>query len=110
MTLQDVLEKHKEVIGWTIADIKRISPSMIMHQIHLEENGKTSREPQRRLNLVLKEVVRVEIIKLLDAGIIYPISDSQCVSPVQIIPKKSEVTIVTNENNELVPTRVQTGW
>jgi len=49
-------------------------------------------------------------MKLLDAGIIYPISDSQCVSPVQIVPKKSRVTVVTNENNELVPTHVQTGW
>ena len=45
--LLDVLEEHKEVIGWTIADIKGISPSVIMHEIHLEENAKTSREPQR---------------------------------------------------------------
>ena len=69
--LLDVLEEHKEAIGWTIADIKGISPSLIMHQIHLEENTKTSREPQRRLNPILKEVVRAEIIKLLDVGIIY---------------------------------------
>ena len=47
---------------------------------------------------------------MLDAGIIYPISDSQWVSPVQVITKKSEVTVVTNENNELVPTHIQTGW
>ena len=78
----DVLEEHKEAIGWTIADIKGISPSVVMHQIHLEENAKTSREPQRRLNPVLKEVVGAKIIKLLDAGIIYPTSDSQWVSPV----------------------------
>jgi len=49
-------------------------------------------------------------MKLLDAGIIYLISDSQWVSPVQVVPKKSGVIIVANENNELVPTRVQTGW
>ena len=66
-----------------------------MHQIRLEENAKTSREPQRRLNPILKEVVRAEIIKLLDADIIYPISDSQWVSPVQVVPKKSRVTVVT---------------
>ena len=105
----DILEEHKEAIGWTIADIKGISPSMVMHQIHLEENAKTSREPQRCLNPVLKEVVKAEIIKLLDAGIIYPISDSQWVSLIQVVPKKSRVTVVTNENNELVPTRAQTG-
>jgi len=55
---------------------------MVMHQIHLEENAKTSREPQRRLNPVLKEVVRAEVLKLLDTDIIYAISDSQWVSPV----------------------------
>jgi len=81
-----------------------------MHQIHLEENAKTLREPQRRLNPILKEVVRAEVIKLLDVGIIYPISDSQWVSPIQVVPKKSRVTVVTNENNEFVPARVQTDW
>ena len=61
-----------------------------MDQIHLQENAKPSREPQRRLNLVIKEVVRAKVIKLLDADIIYPISDSQWVSPVQIVPKSLE--------------------
>jgi len=78
--LLDVLEEHKEAIGWTIADNTGISPSVVMHQIHLEENVKTLREPQRHLNPILKEVVRTEVIKLLDAGIIYPISDNQWVS------------------------------
>ena len=90
----DVLEEHKEAIGWTIADIKGISPSVVMHQIHLEENAKTSREQQRRLNPVLKEMVRAEIIKLLDAGLIYPISDSQWVSPVQVVPKSPELQLL----------------
>ena len=49
-------------------------------------------------------------MKLLDAGIIYPISDSKWVSPVQVVPKKSGVTVVANQHNELVPTHVQTGW
>ena len=102
-----MLNEHKEALGWTIANIKGISPSKVMHQIHLEENAKTSREPQRRLNPVLKEV---EVMKLLDAGIIYFISDSQWVRSVQVVPKKFEVTVVANENNELVPTRIQTGW
>jgi len=75
--LLDVLSEHKKALGWTIADFKRISSSMVMHQIHLEKNAKTSREPQRRLNPVLKEVVRAEVMKLLDAGISYPISNSQ---------------------------------
>jgi hypothetical protein len=75
--LLNVLREHKESIGWIIEDIKGISPSLVMHKIHLEENSKPSREPQRRLNPTMQEVVRVEVIKLLDAGIIYPISDSK---------------------------------
>lgn len=58
----------------------------------------------------MKEVVRKEVLKLLDPGIIYPISDSKWVSPTQVVPKKSGVTVVKNENNELIPTRIQTGW
>ena len=65
---------------------------------------------QRRLNSNIREVVRTEVLKLLDAGIIYPISDSSWVSPVQVVPKKSGVTIVTNADNELIPTRVTTRW
>ncbi|KAM2397905.1 hypothetical protein ACFXTH_034651 [Malus domestica] len=56
------------------------------------------------------EVVKNEVIKLLDCGVIYPISDSKWVSPVQCVPKKSGVTVVANAENELVPQRIQTGW
>jgi len=55
-------------------------------------------------------MVKKEVIKLLDAGIIYPISDSSWVSPVQVVPKKGGVTIVANEKNELIPTRTVTRW
>ena len=59
----------------------------------------------------MKEVVKNKvIIKLLDNGIIYPISDSKWVSPTQTVPKKSGVTVITNEKNELIPTRTITGW
>ncbi|KAK9222119.1 hypothetical protein WN944_010551 [Citrus x changshan-huyou] len=108
--LLDVLKEHKGALGWTIADIKGINPIDYMHYIHLDENAKPTREMQRRLNPNMKEVVRTEVLKLLDAGIIYPISDSSWVSPVQVVPKKSGVTIVTNADNELIPTRVTTGW
>ena len=73
----DVLRENKEAIGWTIEDIKGINPSLVMHKIHLEENSKPSREPQRRLNPAMQKVVRIEVIKLLDDGIIYPISNSK---------------------------------
>ncbi|CAN6557166.1 unnamed protein product [Malus baccata var. baccata] len=105
-----VLREYKTAIGWTLADIKGISPTTCMHRILLEEGAKPYREAQHRLNPPMMDVVKKEIIKLLDCGVIYPISDSHWVSPVQVVPKKSGVTVVKNENNELVPTRIQTGW
>ncbi|KAL5574146.1 hypothetical protein UlMin_023743 [Ulmus minor] len=106
--LLKVLRKFKKAIGWTLADIKGISPSFCMHKILLEDSSKNSIEAQRRLNPIMKEVVKKEIIKWLDAGIIYPISDSSWVSPVQCVPKKGGMTVVENAKNELIPTRVVT--
>ena len=57
----------------------------------------------------MKEVVKAEVLKLMDVGIIYPISDNKWVSQVQVVPKKSGITVVKNEDDELVPTRVNTG-
>jgi hypothetical protein len=105
-----ILKEFKSAIGWTIADIKGISPSYCMHKILLEEGHKPSVEAQRRLNPIMKEVVKKEILKWLDAGIIYPISDSSWVSLVQCVPKKGGMTVISNEKNELIPTRTVTGW
>ena len=106
--LLDALKEHKRALRWTIVDIKGINPVDCMCYIHLDENAKPTREMERRLNPNMKEVVRTEVPKLLDACIIYPISDSSWVSPVQVVPKKSGVTVVTNADNELIPTRVTT--
>ena len=70
-----ILRKYKEAIAWSIEDLKGISPSICMHKILLKDNGKTSIEHQRRPNLVMKEVVRKEVLKWLNAGFIYAISD-----------------------------------
>ena len=105
-----VLKKHKKAFGWTIADIKGISPSICMHKILMEDNYEPTVQPQRRLNPKMQEVVKKEVIKPLDAGIIYPISDSSWVSPVQVVPKKGGITVVQNDNNELISTRTVTGW
>ncbi|CAN6579312.1 unnamed protein product [Malus baccata var. baccata] len=105
-----VLREYKTIIGWTLADINGISPTTCMHQIPLEEGAKPSREAQRRLNPPMMDVVKKEIIKLLDYGVIYPISDSHWVSSIQVVPKKSGVTVVKNKDNELVPTRIQIEW
>ena len=71
-----VLRDHKDALGWSLADLKGIRPSMCMHRILLEDGHKPSMEAQRRLNPTMKEVVRKEVLKWLDAGVIYPISDS----------------------------------
>ena len=101
---------HKMTIGWTLADIKGISPSICMHHILFEDNAKPTREMQRRLNPPMMEVVKAEILKLLDAGVIYPITDSKWVAPIHVVPKKTGITLVKNKNDELIPTRISSGW
>ncbi|KAK2361118.1 hypothetical protein QL285_086309 [Trifolium repens] len=109
-SLIQVLKANKEAIGWTLSDLKGISPSYCMHNIMMEDDYKPVAQPQRRLNPIMKEVVRKEVVKLLEAGMIYPISDSAWVSPVQVVPKKGGMTVITNDKNELIPTRTVTGW
>jgi hypothetical protein len=101
--LLTILRDHKRAIGWTIADIQGISPLLCKHHIYLEDDIKPSRQPQRRLNPIMRDVVRDEVLKLLDVGIIYPIADSKWVSPIQVVPKKSGVTVVANEGGGLDP-------
>ena len=108
--LLEILRKYKEAIAWSIEDLKGISPSIYMHKILLEENVKTSIEHQRRLNPVMKEVVRKEVLKWLNAGFIYAISNSPWVSPVHVVPKRGGFIVIRNEKNELIPIRTVIGW
>ena len=108
--LLKILKEHKEAIGWSLADIKAIKPSMCMHRILLEEDNKPIVDAQRCLNPSMKEVVWKDVLKWLDAGVIYPISDSSWVSLVQVVPKKVGTTVVINEKNELLLTRTFMGW
>ena len=108
--LVNVLKEHRTAIGWTLADIKGISPSMCMHRILLEDGAKPTREMQRRLNPPMMDVVKTEILKLLDAGVIYPITDSKWVAPIHVVPKKTRLTVVKNARDELIPQRVHSGW
>ncbi|GJY54607.1 DNA-directed DNA polymerase, partial [Tanacetum coccineum] len=107
--LLQVLEKRKGVIAWKMSDIKGIRPSFCTHKILMEDDFKPVIQPQRRLNPKVQEVVKNEIVKLLDSGLIYPISDSSWVSPIHVVPKKRGMTVVLNDNNELIPSRAVTG-
>lgn len=74
--LVHILKGHKLAIGWTIANIKGICPPTCIHPMLLEDNAKSIHESQRILNPHIIEVVKKEILKLLDVGVIYPISNS----------------------------------
>ncbi|XP_019264317.1 PREDICTED: uncharacterized protein LOC109241944 [Nicotiana attenuata] len=73
--LVELLKKYKKAIGWNIADIQGISLAICMHKILLEENSKPLVQPQRKLFKNLEELLHKKIIKLLDAGVIFPTSD-----------------------------------
>ncbi|KAD6796014.1 hypothetical protein E3N88_06910 [Mikania micrantha] len=87
-----------------------ISPAYCIHRILMEDEYKPVVQTQRRLNSNMQEVVKKEVLKLMDAVLIYPISDSSSVSPTQVVPKKGGMTVITNEKNELIPSRTVTGW
>nr|GEW00643.1 reverse transcriptase domain-containing protein [Tanacetum cinerariifolium] len=80
------------------------------HKILMEDDSKPAVQHQRMVNPKIHEVIKKEVLKLLDAGLIYPISDSPWVSPVHCVPKKGSFTVVENEENKLIPTRLVAGW
>ena len=75
--LLDVLKAHRPAIGYSLDDLKGISPALCMHKINLEEDAKPVVDYQCRLHPKMKEVVRKEVIRLIESGIIYPIADSK---------------------------------
>jgi hypothetical protein len=76
----------------------------------MEQDHKPVCEHQQRLNNVMREVVKKEVLKLLKAGVVYPISYSEWVSPVQVVPKMGGMAVIRNEKNELIPQWTVTGW
>ncbi|GKB32417.1 reverse transcriptase domain-containing protein [Tanacetum coccineum] len=105
-----VLKSHKRAIAWKLSDIKGVDPEFCTHKILMEEDYEPTVQSQRRVNPKIHDVIKKEVEKLLDAGLIYPISDSPWVSPVHCVPKKGGITVVKNDDNDLIPTRLVTGW
>nr|GEY18015.1 reverse transcriptase domain-containing protein [Tanacetum cinerariifolium] len=105
-----VLKLHKRAIAWQLSDIKGIDPEFCTHKILMEEDFKPAVQHQRMVNLKIHDVIKKEVEKLHDAELIYPISDSPWVSLVHCVPKKGGFTVVENEENELILTRLVTGW
>ena len=106
--LLNLLKKHKKVIGYLINDLKGISPDFCTHRIQLEEQYKPVVEHQRRLSHAMRDVVKKDVIKLLNAGIIYLVPHSEWVTPVYCVPKKGGLTVVKNEKEQLIPQRTIT--
>jgi hypothetical protein len=77
--------------------------SLYTLRIPMEQDHKPVHEHQRRLNNVMREVVKKEVLKLLKTEVIYPVSDSEWASPVHMVPKKGGMTVIHNEKNELIP-------
>ncbi|GJY91344.1 hypothetical protein Tco_0506540, partial [Tanacetum coccineum] len=99
-----VLKSYKRALAWQLSDIKGINPEFCTHKILIEDDFKPAVQHQRRVNPKIHEVIKKKVLKLLDAGLIYPISDSPWVSPVHCVPKKGGFTVVENDENELIPT------
>ncbi|GJX90525.1 DNA-directed DNA polymerase [Tanacetum coccineum] len=110
VALIKVLKSQKQALAWQLSDIKGINPKFCTHKILMEDNFKPAVQHQRRVNPKIHEVIKKEVLKLLDAGLIYPISDSPWVSLVHCVAKKGGFTVVENDENELIPTRLVTGW
>nr|GEU44422.1 reverse transcriptase domain-containing protein [Tanacetum cinerariifolium] len=108
--LLTVLKSHKRAIAWKLFDIKGIDPEFCTHKILMEDEFEPAVQHHRRVNPKIYNVIKNEVLKLLDSVLIYPISDSPWVSPVQCVSKKDGFTVVENEENKLIPTRLVMVW
>nr|GFC53187.1 reverse transcriptase domain-containing protein [Tanacetum cinerariifolium] len=97
--LINVLKSRKKAIAWKLTDIRGIDPEFCSHKILLEEDFSPKVQSQRTVNLKIYDVIKKEVKKLLDAGLIYLISDSPWVSPVHCVPKKGGMTVIKNDEN-----------
>ena len=105
-----VLRQNEDTIGWTLTDLKGLNPSLCTHHIFLEDESRPVREAHRRLNPKVWEAVKEEILKWLNAEIIYLIFDSQWMSLVHIVPKKAGETIMINEKGDEIQTLLPMRW
>jgi hypothetical protein len=108
--LLNLLKKHRKVVGYSINDLKGLSPAFCTHFIPIKDHCKPVVDHQRRLTHAIREVVKKEVIKLLDARIIYPVPRSEWLSLVRCVMKQRGLTVVKNENNELTLQRIVTRW
>ncbi|GKC70472.1 hypothetical protein Tco_1116355 [Tanacetum coccineum] len=116
-----VLKSRKRAIAWKLSDIKGINPKFYTHKILMEDDYKSVVQHKRRVNPKIHDVIKKEVEKLLDAAIAWKLSDIKGIDPefcthkilmeeVHCVPKKGGMTVVKNDENDLLPTRLVTGW
>nr|GEU83331.1 reverse transcriptase domain-containing protein [Tanacetum cinerariifolium] len=105
-----ILKSHQRATTWKLSDIKGTDPEFCTHKILMEDDFEPGVQHQRRVNHKIHDVINNEVLKLLDAGLIYSISDSPWVSLIHCVPKKGGFTVLENEENELILTRLVMGW
>nr|GEY71040.1 reverse transcriptase domain-containing protein [Tanacetum cinerariifolium] len=110
IALITVLKSHKQAMAWKLSDIKGIDPEFCTQKILMEKDFEPAVQHQIKVNPKIHDVIKQEVLKLLDARFINPIFDSYWVSPLHCVPKKGGFTIVENEDNELILTHLLTGW
>ena len=94
LRLLTVLEKHRSAFDYSLEDLKGFSLVLCTHRIPIDLAYPPSREPQCRLNNAMREAIKKEVLKLLHAGIIYPMPYNEWVSLVQVVSKKGGMTVV----------------
>ncbi|GJZ03821.1 reverse transcriptase domain-containing protein [Tanacetum coccineum] len=104
-----VLKSRKQAIAWKLSEIKGINPEFYSHKILIEDDYEPAVQHQRRVNPKIHDVIKKEVENYL-SWINLPNLDSPWVSPYIELPKKGGMTVITNDDNELVPTRLVTGW
>nr|GEV87156.1 DNA-directed DNA polymerase [Tanacetum cinerariifolium] len=105
-----VLKSHMRAIAWKLSDIKGIDPEFCTHKILMEGDFEPVVQHQRKVNPKIHDVIKNKVLKLLDGGLIHPISDSHWVSLVHCVSKKDGFTVVETEENELILNHLVTGW
>jgi len=84
-----MLKENLEAFTWSYKEMKGVHPLVCTHHIYIKEGCKPVRQPQRRMNPTLKDILKEELQKLLDAGFIYPVSNTEWVSHLVLVPKKN---------------------
>ncbi|GJS42720.1 reverse transcriptase domain-containing protein [Tanacetum coccineum] len=110
-SLIEVLKSHKRAIAWKLSDIKGIDPEFCTHKILMEEDYEPTVQHQRRVNPKIHDVIKKEVEKLLD-GPGFNLSNSDCpwVRPGVLCTKRVALNVVKIDENDLIPTRLVTGW